>query len=138
MKTDPKEKKLKSGRISVKPFVYNIPSISSVSIRIIILLMIQLFMLAITKSYSSLIVILTTVIGSLAAAFINHFISKEPAFNFMPIIIQGLFFGLMLPETFPPSTAFIISFATITIARSIVFRGINGWLNISIVAVIIA
>ena len=138
MKTDPKEKKLKSGRISVKPFVYNIPSISSVSIRIIILLMIQLVLLAFTKSYSSLIIVLTTVIGALAAALINHFTSKEPSFNFMPILIQGIFFGLMLPESYPPSTAFIISFATIAIARSIVFRGINGWLNISIVAVIIA
>ena len=138
MKTDSKEKKLKSGRISVKPFVYNIPSISSVSIRFIVLLFIQVLMLAVTKSYSALIVIFTTFAGSIAAAFINHFISKEPAFNFMNIAIQGLFIGFLLPENYPPSTAFIIAFATITISRSIVFKGINSWLNISAVAIVIA
>ena len=109
MKNNSKEKKLKSGRISVKPFVYNIPSISSVSIRFIILLAIQVIMLFITKSYSALLLVGSTLIGAIAAAFVN-----------------------------PPTTAFIISFATIVIGRSIMFKGINNWLNISSVAVIIA
>ena len=138
MKNNSKEKKLKSGRISVKPFVYNIPSISSVSIRFIILLAIQIIMLLITKSYSALILVTSTLIGAIAAAFVNHFVSHEPAYNFMNIAIQGLFFGLLLPENYPPTTAFIISFAAIVIGRSIMFKGINNWLNISSVAVIIA
>ena len=138
MNNSSKEKKLKSGRISVKPFVYNIPSISSVSIRFIILLSLQIIMLAVTKSYSALIVILATLIGALAASTVNYFISKEPLFNMMNIIIQGLFIGLLLPEKFPPFTAFIISFSTITVSRCIVFKGVNSWLNTSIIAVIIA
>ncbi len=133
-----KEKKLKSGQISVKPFVYNIPSISSVSIRFIILLSLQIIMLAVTKSYSALIVILATLLGSLAASVVNYFVSKEPLFNIMNIAIQGLFIGLLLPESFPPFTAFVISFSTIVVARCIVFKGINSWLNTATIAVIIA
>ena len=138
MKNNSKEKKLKSGRISVKPFVYNIPSISSVSIRFIILLSIQVIMLFITKSYAALLLVGSTLTGAIAAAFVNHFVSHEPDYNFMNIAIQGLFFGLLLPENYPPTTAFIISFATIVIGRSIMFKGINNWLNIASVAVIIA
>ena len=138
MKNRLRDKKLISGVISVKPFVYNIPSISSVSIRFLIILAIQILMLAVTKSYSALIVVFAALLGSIGAAVINYFVYREPAFNAMNIIIQGLFIGLLIPETFPPSTVFIISFATIAISRCIVFRSINSWLNIAAVAVIIA
>ena len=138
MKNRLRDKKLISGVISVKPFVYNIPSISSVSIRFLIILSIQILMLALTKSYSALIVVLAALLGSIGASVINYFVYKEPAFNAMNIIIQGLFIGLLIPETFPPSTIFIISLATITISRCIVFRSINSWLNIAAIAVIIA
>ena len=138
MSNSVKEKKLKSGRISVKPFVYNIPSISSVSIRIIVLLSLQVIMLGFTQSYSALLVILACLLGALVASSINYYVSKEPAFNVMNILIQGLFIGLLLPEKFPPFTAFVIAFATIAISRCIVFKGINSWINTATVAVIIA
>lgn len=138
MKNRLKDKKLISGVISVKPFVYNIPSISSVSIRFLIILSIQIIILALTQSYNALIVILASLLGAIGAAIVNYFVYKEPLFNAMNIIIQGLFIGLLIPETFPPSTIFIISFATITISRCIVFKSINSWLNITAVAVIIA
>ena len=138
MNNSAKEKKLKSGRISVKPFVYKIPSISSVSIRFIILLSLQLIMLAITRSYSALIVIFATLIGALAASLVNYFVSKEPLFNIMNILIQGLLIGLLLPERFPPFTAFVISFSTLVISRCIVFKSVNSWLNTATIAVIVA
>ena len=138
MNNSAKEKKLKSGQISVKPFVYNIPSISSVSIRFIILLLLQVIMLCITKSYNALLVTFATLSGACIASVINYFIIKEPFFNIMNIAIQGLFIGLLLPETYPPLTAFVIAFSTITITRCIVFRSINSWLNTATLAVIIS
>lgn len=138
MSNSSKEKRLKSGRISVKPFVYKIPSISSVSIRFIILLSLQVIMLAVTKSYNALIVVLATLIGAVGAATVNYFISKEPLFNIMNIVIQGLLIGLLLPESFPPFTAFVISFSTLVISRCIVFKSVNSWLNSTTIAVIIA
>lgn len=136
MKT--KEKKLKNAKVSVKPFVYNIPSISAVSIRILILLSLQIFMLFFTKSYSAVIVVLASLLGAIGAAFINHFTIKDSLYNMMSIAIQGIFIGLLLPETFPPFTAFVISLTTIAVSRCIVFKGINSWCNISTLAIIIA
>ena len=138
MKTNFKEKKLKNTRISVKPYVYNIPSISSVSIRFLILLAVQVFMLLITKSYNAFFVVLTSFIGAVTASIINCYISKEPFYNIMNISIQGLLIGLLLPETYPLPMVFVISLATILVSRLIVFKGINSWINIPALAIIIA
>ena len=73
-----KEKKLKNTRISVKPFIYNIPSISSVSIRLLVLLSIQILMLIITGSIHAFFVVMVSLIGSIAAAVINYYVRKEP------------------------------------------------------------
>ena len=132
------DKKIKNSRISVRPFVYNIPSISAVSIRFIILLMIQIIMLAITKSYSALIVIASCTLAALFSAAINQFINKEPVYNIINIILPGIIIGMLLPESYPPMIAFIITTLTIFISRSIVFKGVNCWLNVSTLAIIIA
>lgn len=138
MKDKFSEKKLKNTKISVKPFVYSIPSISSVSIKVLILLSLQIIMLFITKSYNALIVVMTSLTASIIAAIINYYIKKEPLYNIMLLAIQGILIGLLMPESFPPATAFIISFATILISRSMVFKGINSWVNAPAIAVIIA
>lgn len=133
-----KERKLRNSKISVKPFVYRIPSISSVSIRLLILLSIQILMLIFTRSYNAFFVVLLSLAGALIAAVINYYISKEPLYNIMNIAIQGIIIGLLLPETYPLAMVFVISFATILISRLIVFKGINSWINIPVLAVIIA
>ena len=133
-----REIKLKNTRISVKPFVYSIPSISSVSIRFLVLLCIQLLMLLITKSYNAFLLVLTSLSAAVIAAIINYYVRKEPFYNIMNIAIQGLIIGLLLPETYPPAMAFVITISTILISRSIVFKGINSWINIPSLAIIIA
>ncbi len=138
MKNLLKEKKLKKSHISVKPFVYSIPSISSVSKRFLVLLSVQILMLLITGSFNAFIVVMTTLAGSIFAAVINYYIKKEPLYNMMNLAIQGILIGLLLPETYPPAMAFVISFTTILISRTIVFKGINSWVNIPALATIIA
>lgn len=133
-----RERKLKNTRISVKPFVYSIPSISSVSIRFLILLGIQLIMLLISGSYNAFLVVIISLLGSISAAAVNYYVRKEPLYNIMNIAIQGIFIGLLLPETYPHSMVFVISFTTILISRSIIFKGVNSWINIPAIAVIIA
>ena len=132
------ERKIKNSRISVRPFVYNIPSISAVSIRFIVLLMLQVIMLAITKSYSALIVIASCTLAAFFSTALNQIINKEPVYNITNIILPGIFIGMLLPESYPPVNAFIITAITIFISRSIVFKGINCWLNIAPLAIVIA
>ena len=138
MKNTFKEKKLKNSRISVKPFVYSIPSISSVSIRVLVLLSLQLIMLLLTGSVKALIIDAVCLTGALTAAAINYYVRKDPLYNIMNLAIQGIIIGLLLPESYPPAMAFVISFATILISRVIVYKSINSWINVPAIAVIIA
>ena len=124
MNNELKENKIKKAKNSVKPFVYNIPSISEVAIRFIILLMLQIGMLFITKSYEAIIVILFAFLGALLAAGLNHIINREPLYNITNILIPGIFIGMLLPQSYPPLVVFVISAFTIFISRSIVFKGI--------------
>lgn len=132
------EYKTKNQLLSVKPFVYNRPSISAISIRFLILLGIQVLMLLCTKSFNSIFVILSAVLGAVAASLLNSLVNKTQPYEIMNLIIQGLFFGLLLPESYPPLVIFFISFATLFVSRALVFKSINCWINIPVVAVIIA
>lgn len=133
-----KDNKTRNQQLSVKPFVYNRPSISKICIRFLVLLSMQIIMLFVTKSYSSLFVVLAAVLGSVAAAVINYFMTKEPLYQMMSLVIQGIFIGLLLPSTYPVVSVFFISFITILVARCIIFKSINSWLNVSVIAIIIA
>ena len=133
-----KDNKIKKSKISVRPFVYNIPSVSAVSIRFLILLFVQILMLIFTKSYSALIVISASILGAFLAIGLSQLIDKEPLYNITNILIPGIFIGMLLPETYPPFIVFIITAMTIFISRSIVFKGINCWLNITPLAIVIA
>ena len=132
------EYKIKSKQMTVKPFVFTRPSVSSVSIRFIILLMLQVAMLAITKSYSALFVVSVSTLGALVAATIDFLINKSEPFKIMNMVIQGLLIGLLLPENYPIVSVFIISFVVLFVSKSFIFNKVNTWINISALAVVIA
>ena len=123
---------------NINPFIYTRPSISAVTVRILILLLIQVVMLLFTKSYDAVVVIGTTTLGGIAAASVNFLIYHEKPFQFMNIILQGIFIGFLLPQEFPVVVAFFITFFTLMISRCILFKSVNCWINICCVAVMIA
>lgn len=132
------ENKEKSKVLFIKPFMYKRPSISSVIIRMLILLSIQAVMLLITKSYSAFAVLISSMLGAVCAASINYLISHEPPFHIMSIITQGMIIGLLLPENYPLVIVFFITLVTLIITRSLFFKNINAWINCSAIAVIVA
>ena len=123
---------------NINPFVYVRPSISAVTVRILVLLLIQVVMLLLTKSYDAAILIGTTALGGIAAASVNFLIYHEKPFQFLNIIVQGIFIGFLLPQEFPVVVAFFITFFTLIISRCIFFKSVNCWINICCVAVMIA
>lgn len=132
------KEKIKNQKLSVNPFVYIRPSLSIISIRFLILLSLQVIMLLFTKSFNAFFVVLFSVAGSLFAAFLNRVVSKNELYEVMSTVIQGLFIGLLLPENYPLFTVFVISFSTLFVARSLIFRSINSWINVSVFAIIMA
>lgn len=133
-----KIKKTKTKILFIKPFIYKRPSISSVIIRFLILLSLQVIMLLVTKSYSAFALVITTVLGAACAASINYLIHHTQPYHVMNIITQGLLIGLLLPENYPLVVAFFLTLITLLITRSVIFKSINSWLNASVIAVIIA
>lgn len=130
--------KLQKKLQNINPYVYVRPSISAVTYRILILLLIQMLMLVLTKSYAAVILIGTTTLGGIAAASLNYLFYHEKPFQFLNIIMQGLFIGFLLPKEFPIVVAFFITFFTLVISRCIFFKSVNCWINICCVAVMIA
>ena len=138
MKTKNNKSDIISTRVyALSPFVFSTPSVSAVSIRMLCLLFIQILMLLITKSYSSFFIVISTLLGSLASASLTYLISKEQPYNILSIAIQGILIGLFLPSGFPPVSAFFITFATLFIARTLIFKNINSWINMISLTLII-
>ena len=105
--------------ISLKPYVYKKPSISAVSIRMLILLSMQILMLFFTKTYSSLIIIGISILAGFLASYIHYLLTKQQYFSCLSSIIQGILIGMFLPQTYPPITAFFITLITLLIYKYI-------------------
>ena len=129
---------LQNKRVSLKPYIYEKPSISAVSIRIFILLSLQLLLLIFTKSFNAIIVIASATLGALCASVIHYLLIKKNKFLSLTNLIQGIIIGMLLPETYPPLTALMIAFGTLLIFKYVFENSENFWINIVRVSVLIA
>lgn len=130
--------KLQNKTTNINPFIFVRPSISAVTIRFLILLSLQFVMLIITKSYKAAFVIGSSTLGGTAAACISFLIFHEKPFHFADMIIQGIFTGFLLPQEYPVTVVFFITFFTLIISRCIFFRNLNFRINVCCVTVVIA
>lgn len=130
--------KIKKTPVLLKPYFFNKPSYSAVSIRVLIMLTIQIAMLIFTKSYSALCVVGAALAGSLCTCIINYASKKTQLFTNIPIISQGIFIGMLMPQTFPPFTVFLLSFFVLTIEKVIFETKTQSWINVICVAVVLA
>lgn len=129
---------IKKTSVLLKPYFFERPSISDISIRILILLGLQILLLFFSKSYNALGVIFASILGAVIAGVINYFIKKKQPFTILSIIIQGIFIGMLLPERFPVITVFFISLIVLSIEKYIFSDCVTTWINFVCVAVVIA
>ena len=129
---------LQNKRVSLKPYIYEKPSISAVSIKMLVLLLLQIVLLFLTKSFNAIIVISCTTIGALLASVIHYLLIKKNKFLSLTNLIQGITIGMLLPQNYPPVTALMISFVTLLIFKYIFETSDNFWINIVGVSVLIA
>ena len=125
-------------KVSPNPYVFKTPSISSIMIRILILLFLQIAMLFVTKSFNSIYVITATTIGSLCAYALSYIFYRRQIYTGLVTLVQGILIGMFLPETYPIVTAFFISFFVLVLSRFIFEKCITSWVNIVAAAVIVA
>ena len=124
--------------VSLKPYIYERPSISAVSLKILILLTLQIVMLFLSKSFDAIIVIAASTIGALLASLIHYLFIKKNKFLILTNLIQGIIVGMLLPENYPPLTVLFISCITLLIFKYIFEDTENFWINIICVSVLIA
>lgn len=130
--------KINNSAVVLNPFIYNRPSIFATSLSIIALLFLHVLCLFIAKSYSAIFVITVTLLASAFVVLTSFFVKKKIDFSCLTIIIQGLLFGLLLPENYPLLTAFLIAFICLLLSQFLFNNYMNSWINIICFAVILA
>ncbi len=122
----------------VRPFIYKKASLTSINLRILILLLLQIICLFIYKSYSALTVIGSCALASFLVFLIRFLTKKEPVYYVFGSLLQGIFTGMLLPETFPPVIAAFIVFFVMLGVKIISSNPGNVWVNTVAFSVLIA
>ena len=102
--------RLKNKKLALNPYVFEKPSLSSISIKLLVLLFLQILCLFFTKSYSALNVIFISLIASVLSSVINVFFNSQRKISTMLVIVQGILIGMFVPENYPLFSVFTISF----------------------------
>ncbi|MBR7064369.1 MAG: hypothetical protein IKI31_04410 [Treponema sp.] len=111
------------------PFISITPHITNIAATILFLLLLQVGMLFITKSYLSLFVIASSTLATFAAGLVIKFYANDESFSFLLSTIQGLLIGMLLPESFPILSVFFITFLVFVISHYKVPKASASWLN---------
>lgn len=122
----------------VRPFIYKKGSITSTTIRIFILLLLQILCLCLNKSFSALVVIGSCSLASLAVYFYRFVLKREHIYDIFGYLIQGIFTGMLLPETYPPLVAALVTFLVVWGIKTVAPNPANIWVNTVAFSVVIA
>lgn len=121
--------KLLEKTVSTAPFKYLKPSVRTEAYFFLFLLIPQLLLLALTKSYNSLLIVFAAVLGSVFVELIDMRFQAKDKFTWTIGILKGILVGLFLPSTFPVIPVFFITFFTFLINRYILGGFANSWIN---------
>ena len=123
--------------IFLGPFTYLRPSVRTEAYIVLSLLLLQVAMLFVTKSFDSLLIILASLLAAFAVEFLNKNQSYKNLFVIISSAIRGLVIGLLLPSNFPPVAVFFIAFFVLFINKHTLGGFANSWINPAAVTVAI-
>ncbi|MBO6218904.1 MAG: RnfABCDGE type electron transport complex subunit D [Treponema sp.] len=115
--------------VFLSPFSYLRPSVRTEAYIVLSLLLLQLVMLFVTKSFASVGIVLSSLLASYAVDFINKEKNYRSSFVIMASSIRGLMIGLMLPSGFPPLAVFFVSFSVLFFNKYTLGGFANSWVN---------
>lgn len=127
-------------KVLIRPFKYMTDSVSMEATKMIVLLLVQVVLLFISKSYSSLLIVLAAVLGSLGADFFSHKLfhnEDNNEYSFVVSIAHGMITGLLVPSTYSPLTVIIATFFTMLVVKHF-FGGFSyEWVNPAVFSVVV-
>ncbi len=116
-------------KISVAPFLTFTKSVALRMLFIWATLVPQLALLLVTKSYSSLLIVMCSVLG-VAASQADSFIRVENIrFSIIYSLLLGTLIGFFLPPEYPPASVFFITFIFMFVSKSIFGGFAVSWIN---------
>ncbi|MFC2280497.1 MAG: RnfABCDGE type electron transport complex subunit D, partial [Treponema socranskii subsp. buccale] len=122
----------------LRPFLYLSPSAQNISLISLCLLSLQVLMLALTKSWGSLIVIGASLSGFIGADLLHAKLVSSSRFSLVSAIFQGTVTGMLIPSTFHPVTVFCIAFSTMFLIKYLSGNFADHWINSAVLAVAFA
>ena len=123
--------------LTIAPFSYLSPSLTNISTAFLILLAPQIIMLFITKAYSSLILIATSIVASVFAEFASNKIRHTNTLFDLTALVQGLFIGMFIPQGYPILPVFLIVFLSLIMVKYVFGGNADSWINPAAYTVII-
>ncbi len=123
--------------LTIAPFSYLSPSLTNISTAFLILLLPQILMLFITKSFSSIILIAISIIASVAAEFTSNKIRHLNTLFDLTAVVQGLFIGMFIPQNYPILPVFFIVFLSLLLVKYVFGGNAESWINPAAYTVII-
>ena len=128
----------RNSSVSLKPFCYIFPSFNMITSTMLIVLVPQIIMLFITKSYQSLILLASSIFASHCAEALDKLAIRKKRYDFLIATFQGLVIGMFLPAGYPPVTIFFIVLVSLLISRY-AFGGVaSSWMNPVAITVIVS
>ncbi len=121
----------------LSPFVYLRPSVRMEAFIVLFLLSLQVLMLFVTKSYGSLLIVLSSLLASFSADFIMAKKKFSDSFEVVSVSTRALIISLLIPSGFPPVAVFFITFSVLFINRLSLGGFANSWINPAAVIVAI-
>ncbi len=140
MKINNKKNTETAKKVFIRPFTYAADSVSFESTKMIILLLVQVLLLFISKSYQSVLIIAASVIASVGADFLSRkfFTDKlNDEYSLSVNILQGIITGMLIPSTYSPLTVFFTVLLVMLIVKHF-FGGFSyAWVNPAIFSVVV-
>ena len=128
--------KKQCSKITLNPFCYVTYSLQTASVVMVFLLLLQVALLAATKSYRSLLLAGSAVTASLVAEALFRLVHKEDSGDtWLVCIAQGLLTGLLLPQGCSVYAAFFLAIFSFVFSKFVFGNFSSSWVNCSVLTV---
>lgn len=122
---------------SLRPFSYLTMSVGTVRKFILVMMVPQLIMLAITKSYASLLIVLSSAVASMLSEMVFCLLSKKKM-EYLSPLIQGILTGLLIPSAYSIVEIFFVVFVSMFLGKYVFGGFARSWINTVALSVAIA
>ncbi len=117
------------GVVTLSPHKYLTPALQSTTIAILMLLLPQIFLLFLTKSFSAIFVILVSTMASVLCEFLIYISKQSHETMWLIAVEQGILIGLLLPQNYPLVAVFFIILFTLFMSKYAFGGFSSSWIN---------